>query len=87
MADGAWDGSGILPAAEMAIRDVNREDGILPEYELKLIWNNSKVSCDYHIFAGIALDTCFCLSDRGMPRFTCAWEILSFTSVHGQHLL
>lgn len=42
MQDGLWDGSGILPAAEMAIEDVNNHPDILPNYELKMVWNNSK---------------------------------------------
>lgn len=43
MKDGFWDGSGILPAAEMAITDVNDKTDILVDYELRMVWNNSKV--------------------------------------------
>lgn len=43
MQDGFWDGSGILPAAKMAITDVNDKSDILPDYELRMVWNNSKV--------------------------------------------
>ncbi|XP_060073113.1 gamma-aminobutyric acid type B receptor subunit 2-like [Ylistrum balloti] len=53
MQDGLWDGSGILPAAEMALEDVNNDDTILKEYDLRMAWNNSK--CD----TGIAVQSLF----------------------------
>ena len=42
--DAAWDGSGILHAAQMALEHVNRNETLLPEYHLQLDWRNSKVS-------------------------------------------
>ncbi len=41
--NGAWDGSGCIPAAEMAIDDINARTDILPQYELRPIWNDTKV--------------------------------------------
>lgn len=43
MQDGLWDASGILPAAEMAVEDINNHPNILKDYELRMVWNNSKV--------------------------------------------
>ncbi|XP_069119102.1 gamma-aminobutyric acid type B receptor subunit 1-like [Argopecten irradians] len=53
MQDGLWDGSAILPAAEMALEDVNKDDTILKDYELRMAWNNSR--CD----TGIAVQSLF----------------------------
>ncbi len=39
----SWDGSGCIPAAEMAFDDINSRTDILPEYELIPIWNDTKV--------------------------------------------
>lgn len=36
-------GQGCLPAAMMALEDVNNNNSILVGYELSLTWNNSKV--------------------------------------------
>ena len=44
MENDVWDGSGILPAIQMAIEDVNNETWVLPKYELRLVWNDTKVS-------------------------------------------
>lgn len=41
--DGSWDGSGIIPAVEMALDDINAREDILPEYELRAIWEETKV--------------------------------------------
>ena len=41
---GIWDGSGILPAVEMALEHINERTDILTEYELKMIWNDTQVS-------------------------------------------
>ena len=40
---GNWDGSGILPAVEMALDHVNDRNDILNEYELKMVWNDTQV--------------------------------------------
>ena len=45
---GNWDGSGILPAVEMALDHINHQMDILPEYELKMIWNDTRVSEVYY---------------------------------------
>lgn len=42
---GGWPGGqACLPSAEMALEHVNRRPDILPDYELKLIHHDSKVS-------------------------------------------
>lgn len=43
-----WDGSGILPAVQMAFEYINKDNALLPGYELKLFWNDSEVS--YYFF-------------------------------------
>ncbi|XP_072030203.1 gamma-aminobutyric acid type B receptor subunit 1-like [Amphiura filiformis] len=39
---GGWDGSGCVPAIEMAFDDINARSDILPQYELRPIWNDTK---------------------------------------------
>ncbi|XP_072048784.1 gamma-aminobutyric acid type B receptor subunit 2-like [Amphiura filiformis] len=39
---GVWDASGILPAVEMALDHINARSDILPEYDLKMVWNDTK---------------------------------------------
>ena len=41
---GGWDGSGCVPAIQMALDDINDREDILPEYELRPIWNDTKVN-------------------------------------------
>lgn len=38
-------GQGCKPAVEMALKDVNDRSDILPGYKLKMVWNDSEVSC------------------------------------------
>ena len=40
---GNWDGSGILPAVDMAIEHVNERSDILTDYVLKMEWTDSEV--------------------------------------------
>ena len=40
---GGWEGSGVIPAMQMAMDDINDREDILPEYELRPIWDNTKV--------------------------------------------
>ena len=40
---GTWDGSGIIPGVEMALDDINAREDILSGYELRMIWNDTKV--------------------------------------------
>ena len=40
-------GQGCLPAAQMALQDVNRDPNLLIGYELDLKWNNSQVCFIY----------------------------------------
>ncbi|XP_072016477.1 gamma-aminobutyric acid type B receptor subunit 2-like [Amphiura filiformis] len=39
---GVWDSSGILPAVAMALDHINARPDILPEYDLKMVWNDTK---------------------------------------------
>ncbi|XP_072022903.1 gamma-aminobutyric acid type B receptor subunit 1-like [Amphiura filiformis] len=39
---GGWDGSGCVPAIEMAFDDINARPDILSQYELRPIWNDTK---------------------------------------------
>ncbi|XP_072016481.1 gamma-aminobutyric acid type B receptor subunit 2-like [Amphiura filiformis] len=39
---GVWDSSGVLPAVEMALEHINARSDILPEYDLKMVWNDTK---------------------------------------------
>ncbi len=41
---GVWDGSGILPAVEMALDHINERQDVLPEYELRMVWNDTQVN-------------------------------------------
>ena len=40
---GDWDSGGILPAVEMGLDHVNDRVDVLPQYELKMVWNDSQV--------------------------------------------
>ncbi len=40
---GGWDGSGCVPAIEMALEHINARKDILPEYELRAVWADTKV--------------------------------------------
>ncbi|KAJ8044507.1 hypothetical protein HOLleu_07275 [Holothuria leucospilota] len=42
---GVWDGSGLLPALELALDHVNARPDVLARYDLRLVWNDSQVSC------------------------------------------
>ena len=46
MPGSSYDGSGFIPATQMALDHINERDDILPEYELKMIVNNSGVGTD-----------------------------------------
>ncbi|KAJ8044401.1 Gamma-aminobutyric acid type B receptor subunit 1 [Holothuria leucospilota] len=37
-----WDGSGCLIAAELALEHINNRNDILPEYDLKMYWNDTQ---------------------------------------------
>lgn len=46
-----WDGTGMIPAVELAVDHVNAQPNILRDYELRVIWKNSNVSLTkYHFF-------------------------------------
>ena len=46
---GGWDGSGCVPAIEMAIEHVNARSDILAEYELRAIWGDTMVSVTHKL--------------------------------------
>ncbi|XP_038071683.1 uncharacterized protein LOC119740441 [Patiria miniata] len=39
---GGWDGSGILPACQMALEHINQRPDILAGYDLRMIWNDTQ---------------------------------------------
>lgn len=41
--EGAWSTAGVIPALEMALEHVNSDPSILVDYQLKYVWNDSKV--------------------------------------------
>ncbi|XP_022091351.1 uncharacterized protein LOC110979652 isoform X2 [Acanthaster planci] len=41
---GGWDGSGILPACQMALEHINSRPDILAGYDLRMIWNDTQMS-------------------------------------------
>ncbi len=40
---GSWDGAGIIPAVEMALDHINANPNILVDYDLRMVWNDTKV--------------------------------------------
>ena len=40
---GLWEASGILPAVQMGLDHINDRMDVLPEYELRMVWNDSQV--------------------------------------------
>jgi gamma-aminobutyric acid type B receptor len=45
ISDGGWSSAGVLPAIEMAIDDVNNNSQILADYDLRMEWRDTKVTC------------------------------------------
>ena len=41
--NGSWSTAGVIPALEMALEHVNSDPGILVNYQLKYVWNDSRV--------------------------------------------
>ena len=41
--NGGWSTAGVIPALEMALEHVNSDPGILVNYQLKYVWNDSRV--------------------------------------------
>ncbi|XP_071833058.1 gamma-aminobutyric acid type B receptor subunit 2-like [Apostichopus japonicus] len=46
-----WDGSGMIPAVELAVDHVNAQPNILRDYELRVIWKNSNCRSSEGIWA------------------------------------
>ena len=40
---GAWSSAALIPVLEMALEHVNSDSSILVDYQLKYVWNDSKV--------------------------------------------
>ena len=40
---GGWDGSGVIPAVEMAFDHINGREDVLQDYELKMVWKDTQV--------------------------------------------
>ena len=41
--NGSWSTAGVIPALEMALEHVNSDPAILVNYQLKYVWNDSRV--------------------------------------------
>ena len=41
--NGSWSTAEVIPALEMALEHVNSDPGILVNYQLKYVWNDSRV--------------------------------------------
>lgn len=41
---GGWSASGILPALQMGLSDINQRQDILPDYRLSTTWGDTHVS-------------------------------------------
>ena len=39
-------GQGIMTASDLAVRHINESPDILPDYELNMLWNDTKASAD-----------------------------------------
>lgn len=50
MQNNVWDGSGILPAVQMAFEHINNDNRLLQGYELQLLWNDSEVGLFYNLY-------------------------------------
>ena len=52
-------GDGIMSAINLAIRHINESPDILPDYELNMLWNDTKVSTELEFFSmSAANDLC-----------------------------
>ena len=45
--EGAWSTAEVIPSLEMALEHVNNDPSILVDYQLKYVWNDSKVCSAY----------------------------------------
>jgi len=43
-------GQGVLPAVQQALYDINKNSSILPEYELSILWNDTKVRLSLSLY-------------------------------------
>ncbi|XP_072048302.1 gamma-aminobutyric acid type B receptor subunit 2-like [Amphiura filiformis] len=41
---GGWDASGLVPGIDLALQQVNARDDLLSEYDLRIVWNDTKCS-------------------------------------------
>ena len=44
--ESSWDGSGVLPAVDMALEHINERRDLLADYELRMEWADSEVWAD-----------------------------------------
>ncbi|XP_072015945.1 gamma-aminobutyric acid type B receptor subunit 1-like [Amphiura filiformis] len=51
---GAWDASGILPAVAMGLDHINEREDILPDYDLRMVWNDTQ--CDPSLGTRVLFD-------------------------------
>ncbi|XP_071835071.1 gamma-aminobutyric acid type B receptor subunit 1-like isoform X2 [Apostichopus japonicus] len=57
ISDRVWDGSGCLVAAELALEQINNRSDILPDYELRMVWNDTE--CEKSKMTRILFDQIF----------------------------
>ena len=63
---GGWDGSGVLVAVEMALDHINQDPNILADYELKMVWSDTRVSSER--------TSINCCTLKGFDNF-CFWPL------------
>ncbi|XP_038069217.1 uncharacterized protein LOC119738403 [Patiria miniata] len=54
---GGWEGSGMLPACQMALDHINQRADVLPGYELKMVWNDTQ--CEAGLGTRVFFDQLF----------------------------
>ena len=53
--EGGWSTAGVIPALEMALDHVNSDPSILVDYQLKYVWDDSKVCYVYDLHTGVSV--------------------------------
>ncbi|XP_072047136.1 gamma-aminobutyric acid type B receptor subunit 1-like [Amphiura filiformis] len=41
---GGWDGSGLVPGIDLALKHINAREDLLADYDLKIVWNDTQCS-------------------------------------------
>ncbi|XP_072031852.1 gamma-aminobutyric acid type B receptor subunit 2-like [Amphiura filiformis] len=80
---GNWDGSGILPAVEMALDHINENPDVLQGYQLKMIWNDTR--CDAGLGTRMLFDQLYTKPQKIMilgPACSTAAQSVAETAYH-----